>query len=119
MDAKTLGAQIRKFRIERQLSGEQLAAMVGLEPETLRHYERGYKPPRLETLIRIANALEVGTDDLLCHKLNSTRTVVLEGLAKKLEPLNVEQIEIFSDVMDAMLDHIDAIAPSNGTTDLF
>lgn len=119
MDAKMLGAQIRKIRIERHLSREQLAFMIGIEPETLRHYECGYKPPRLETLVRIANALNVGTDDLLCYKLNSTRTVVLEGLAKKLEPLTAEQIEIFSDVLDAMLEHIDAIAPPPSAEDPF
>lgn len=104
MNKKTLGKQIRKHRLKRGLTSEQLAEAVNLSAESIRHYECGYKAPGVETLIRIANALNVSMDELLYDKLNATKPVVLQGIAQKLEPLSPEQLRAVSQVLDALSD---------------
>jgi transcriptional regulator with XRE-family HTH domain len=54
---------LRKYRLDRGLSQEQLAAMAGLSPRTVQRIERG-AVPSLETLKCLAAALDVGLDDL-------------------------------------------------------
>lgn len=55
--AEQIGARIRKLRLERQLTQEQLGERAGLDPAELSRYERGKRTPGLENLARIAEAL--------------------------------------------------------------
>lgn len=107
MDPKLIGHRIMEYRLAKKMSRERLADLTGLAPPTIRQYECGYKSPSLESLIRIANALDVGADDLLANRLNVTKPVALQGIAKKLEPLSPEQIVVFDDVVDTLLKYAD------------
>lgn len=103
MDAKSLGKQIWKYRNWRGLSREAFGDAVGLTPGTIRQYENGYKTPSLESLVKMANLLDVGLDELLYGKLNVTRPLVLQGIAKKLEPLTPEQIASMTEIIGVLL----------------
>lgn len=111
MNSKLLGHRILNYRLQKNMSRKQLSALIGVGEDTVRKYECGYKTPSLDTLIRLANALQVGTDDLLLDKLDVTQPIVLQGIAKKLEPLTPEQIAIFDDILNTLLKHADRIAP--------
>lgn len=61
----TLGDRIRQLRTERQLSQLDLATRVGVGQSAISAFETGEKMPRVDTLQRIASALEVSTAVLL------------------------------------------------------
>jgi len=65
MDWQAVGARIKAARREKRLTQEQLAAVLDLSTPHISALERGVKPPSLETLILIANELEVSADTLL------------------------------------------------------
>lgn len=65
MNLPALGNRIQSARNRKDLSREQLADLVGLKPEHIVMLEEGIKPPKTETLIKIANILEVSADYLL------------------------------------------------------
>ena len=65
MDWQSVGARIKAARREKRLTQEQLAAVLDLSTPHISALERGVKPPSLETLILIANELEVSADMLL------------------------------------------------------
>lgn len=65
MDAKKIGRRIKAAREAKKLTQEQLAELVDLSPMHMSVLERGHKPPKLETLVIIANALDVSADNLL------------------------------------------------------
>lgn len=111
MNSKAMGQRILTYRLEKGMSRKQMASLIGVGEDTIRKYECGYKTPSLESLVRLANVLEVGTDNLLADKLVITKPINLQGIAKKLEPLTPEQIAIFEDVLDTLLLHADRIAP--------
>ena len=57
---------LRKLRTKKRWSQEKLAREAGISYQTLIKIERGYvKNPKLETLLKLAKALNVSIDKLL------------------------------------------------------
>jgi transcriptional regulator with XRE-family HTH domain len=50
--------QVAKRRQQRGLSQRELAELVGTTQSAVARLERGGRPPRIDTLLRIADALE-------------------------------------------------------------
>ncbi len=65
MDLSAIGSRIKAAREKKHLTQEDLAAIVDLSSTHISVIERGVKPPKLETFVNIANALEVSADTLL------------------------------------------------------
>lgn len=62
-----VGRRIAEIRRERGFNQEELAEMVGVHRVTLAKYETGSIEPGAMILSRIADALDVSTDELLCR----------------------------------------------------
>ena len=71
MNQKAVGRRIKAAREEKRLTQEQLAELVDLSPMHVSVIERGVKLPKLETLINIANVLDVSADVLLQDVVNN------------------------------------------------
>ncbi len=56
---------VRKYRLERNLSQDKLAEMVGVTVEYISLIERGKRSPSLKRLYKIADILEVEAYELL------------------------------------------------------
>lgn len=85
MDMKTIGSNIRKYRMERGMKQERLAELTNLSPNYIGMLERTDKIPSLSTFIRIINALEVSADMVLCDVLNERYTIkILLSLIKSV-----------------------------------
>ena len=65
MDQVAIGARIKAARERVHLTQEQLAEIIDISPTHMSVIERGVKTPKLDTFVRIANALGVSTDALL------------------------------------------------------
>jgi len=70
MDYSSLGARIRRERILRSWTQEQLAEKANISLSFLGHIERGTRKASLETLVALANVLDVSIDDLLSGSLS-------------------------------------------------
>ena len=66
---KKLGKRIQSARKETGLSQEQLAEAIGKSPSAISTIETGKRGASLETLIHIANVLQVSADYLLADQL--------------------------------------------------
>ncbi len=62
-----LATNIRERRQAAGLSQEDLAALTGLSQTWISRLEKGDGNPTIETLMRVANALEINISDLLCE----------------------------------------------------
>ncbi len=79
VDLSPVGSRIKTARENKKLTQEELAAMVDLSPTHISVIERGVKAPKLETFVRIANALGVSADSLLVDVVeNSTKGISCE-----------------------------------------
>ena len=62
----TIGKNIKRFRQEKELSQDKLSKLADLSLNTVVKIELDESPnPTIETMQRIAKALEVSVDDLL------------------------------------------------------
>jgi transcriptional regulator with XRE-family HTH domain len=59
------GKHLRALRIERGLSGVGFAEKLGVDKQFLSRLELGQSDPRITTLIRLAQALNMDVADLL------------------------------------------------------
>ena len=75
MDSKPIGRRIKLAREAKKLTQAQLAEMVDLSPMHISVLERGQKPPKLETLIKLANILDVSGDFLLQDVIAYSKTI--------------------------------------------
>lgn len=71
---RSLAEQIKKHRKEKGISQDKLAHLAGIAFSTLAKIESGAaKQPTFETVVKIANALEVPLDELVGRELSRSR----------------------------------------------
>lgn len=61
----SFSTRIKEARLERNLSQEQLAQLIGVHPKTYKKYEAGITQPRINTIRQLAIVLDVSSDELL------------------------------------------------------
>lgn len=90
-----IGKRIQRCREERGMKQEELAERTGLSSSYMSAIERGVKIPRLETFVRIANALEVTSDMLLSDVLDRGAEIKASAfidIMKELAPKEQDRI---------------------------
>lgn len=103
MDYESIGHNIRKRRETNGLTREKLAEMVDLSTSYVSALERGEKLPKLETFIRIANALDISADLLLNRVLSNQNQIVASELAKQIEHLSISEQRRILNVVNTMV----------------
>lgn len=86
----TIGETIKKIRIERGLTQKQLGELCGIDPGNLRKYESGKIKPKIETIKKIADALETtildicDNDKLIVFDLHTINKIIDTSEAEKI-----------------------------------
>lgn len=104
MDLSNIGKRIQNRREELGMKQEELAERVSLSPNYMSAIERGVKIPRLETFIRIANALEVSTDILLEDVLVKGNEIKASNLWEEINHLPSKEQERILRVIKVMVE---------------
>jgi len=94
MDEKQIAKNIKKIRLESDMSQEKLAKLSGLTKGYISKIEKSDKAPPLSTLSKIANALNVDITILTAEDLESPEDVnlciVRKGEGKKISSATLE-----------------------------
>jgi len=59
------GEKILKLRQEKNMSQMDVGALLGIDRENIRKYEKGLQEPRLTTIIKFTKAFEIDFNELL------------------------------------------------------
>lgn len=102
MDNRALGKRIQKYRNEKNLTAEKLAEIVGLSTSMIREIERGNKLPSLPSLVCIANALNVSSDELLCESITKSTYVIDREIQCSLKNLSKEDLSFINSIIDCV-----------------
>jgi len=105
MDYKSIGKNIRAYRVMRKLRQEDLAEMTDLSVTYIGMVERGEKFPALETFINILNALEVSADVILADVLKVGYEVKGSIITEQLASLSLTDREKVYDVIATLIKH--------------
>jgi len=83
---KNIGKSLRKIREEKNISQKELSFSMGIKPTQYSRIETGNAVPSLNTLLKVAEALEVTTDEII-YGVKKEQEVVIQDqeLAQKLE----------------------------------
>ena len=102
IDYKALGQRVRRLRQEHKLTQEELAEQIGVSHSFVGHIERGSRKASLETLVMLANVMEISTDDLLQGSLSAS-----EELVKPVKKLTQNQWYVMRQVISTLEQHME------------
>ena len=71
VDYELMGKRMRAKRRIMKMSQEDVANAVRIAPSYYSNIERGVRVPSIDTLVAVANVLEVGTDFLLADSVKA------------------------------------------------
>ena len=99
--------RLRLLREARQLSQVRLAELVGVDPRAYNRWERGTIAPHLDTLVKIADVLQVSLDELVGRKPVSSevriRNHTLNSLWQQADALPDEEQQALILVIDSFV----------------
>lgn len=104
VDAQKVGRRIQKVRKSRGITQSELAQMVDLSTKYISNIECGFKTPKLNTFVAIANALQCDANSLLSDVLDTTTGQESSLVSKKLLDLSVEEQRRLLRVLEVMID---------------
>ncbi|MFI3213052.1 MAG: helix-turn-helix transcriptional regulator [Eubacteriales bacterium] len=99
MDFKEMGKKIKKLRVEKGYTQEELAERLDLSVQHISAIERGVKVPKLETFIKIVNELDTNADYLLMDHLSMSTQLIASELYTMLELISEKEKRRILDVV--------------------
>lgn len=100
---KALGKRIKLARIEKELTQEKLAELVGLSPTHMSNIESGTANVSLPSLVNIANALSLSVDDLLSDSVIHAKASLEREFQKMLDSCTEYEMRIVRDAAQAII----------------
>lgn len=104
MDLKAVGQRIKDAREAKNLTQEELAALVNLSSTHVSMIERGLKVTKLDTFVAIANALDVSADELQVDVVAHSVTGVSNRLSDKISSLPMKEQKKIIKVIQALIE---------------
>ena len=89
-----------------EITQEQLADMVSVSPTHLSNIETGSTRVSLTTIVKVANALNVTVDDLLCDNLVKARPQFERDMQSLLDDCNDHEVRIAYKVAKAAVEAV-------------
>ena len=102
MDYVALGARVKTKRLENNMTQEQLAEAVDISAVYVGQIERGDRHMTIDTLVKIANVLQVSIEELLRDSTNKNINARLSELVNIAKKLDIADIDKVIDVIKAM-----------------
>ena len=103
VDYVSMGKQVRKYRKKKGWNQSDLADAVKMSNTTISHIEVGKGKPELNTVVRIANALDVTLDMLLCDSLKAAVTPYQLDIADFMADCSPVEFRLINAVIPSIL----------------
>lgn len=104
-DTRAIGNKLLEIRKKRGLTQIEVAEMAGLADRTYADIERGSTNMRIETALRICDALKITPDEILTSD-SSSLTLRREELLALLDKCSVKEQETALNILSAYLNSI-------------
>ena len=83
-----LSENIKKFRLQKNITQENLAINMNVVRQTISKWENNLSVPDADQLIDLSKILEVSVNELL--DITAREPITYENIAKELEKVNLE-----------------------------
>lgn len=100
MDLKNSGKIIKNLRKTKHLSQAKLAEICSISESHVKNIESGTKPPGLDVLVRICNALGIPVEYIITNTLGDSpltlpQFAIIEGLDEMQQISCIEMLKTF------------------------
>jgi len=103
MNAKELiGKRIKGARQAKGLSQEALSEKIGMSAKYLSSIERGKENPTLDTLIKLADALELETSELFNYQHEKSPEELAQLISRLMKEGHDEKLRLMAKIMTAL-----------------
>lgn len=99
MDYIKLGRRIKEYRLKAMMTQEKLAEVIELSAVYISQIEHGRRKLSLESLVKIANALNVTIDILLMDSLNQNDDIFINQLMLLLRGHTEAEISLVIEIV--------------------
>jgi len=107
IDYKELGKRIRSERRKQDLTQERLAEMADISDSFMGHIERGGRTLSIETLAKLANALNMSIEYIICRGHNYQPDMLPKEIYDALNRMSSRQRKVFLSIMKTLAAHPD------------
>ena len=101
LNYEMIGKRIRAERIKKGWQQAELAFRSDVTSAHLSHIETGKTKLALPTIVKIANALSVSVDELLCDSLEQTQHVYDKRIAEELKDCDNGELQAFLEIIQS------------------
>jgi len=102
IDYASIGKRVKKIRLEKGVTQEQLAEAAGVGVTHISHLETGSGTVSLKVFLAIVNYLDCSADEILCKEITSARPIVNNWLAEMVVDCSKTEIKIIADTVEAL-----------------
>ncbi len=103
MENSTLGKRIRAAHKKAALTQDKLSEKLNISVVYMSELERGIKLPSLTLFVKIAEVLNVSTDELLRDELDSGKSYVYNDITLKLDNLTPKQRAAAAEILEVFI----------------
>jgi len=107
LDMTNFAERLRQLRSERNITQVRLAQVLGVSPRVYNRWENGDAAPHFDTVVKIADALQVSLDELAGRKEISSDVVLrnpeLHELVQQVDQLPDSDQQALIAVMDGLV----------------
>lgn len=104
-DSRAVGNKLLEIRKKRGLTQVELAEIAGLADRTYADIERGNANMRVETALRICEALQITPNEILTAE-NRSLDMKREEVLKLLQTRSIKEQEVALNILSAYLNSI-------------
>lgn len=103
VDYVAMGKRIRRFREKYGWTQTDLAAKISMSNTTISHIECGQGKHEFDTYIKIANALNVSMDMLLCDNLVAAAPIYHQEMSELLTSCSTAELRFICESIPPLL----------------
>ncbi|OAB38719.1 transcriptional regulator [Paenibacillus macquariensis subsp. defensor] len=107
MDYIQLGSRLRQERLKHNFTQERLAEKIDVSHAYIGQIERGERSLTLETLIKLANQLEVTADELLHESLKMNEGHFIHKIIHLVQERPIDEQQMALNMLEVMFTHLD------------
>ena len=100
----TIGMRIKGYRLQREISQEELASVIQSSSKYISRIETAVRRPSLESLVKISNALQVSPNDLLLDNFVTQSPAPSSALLELLKDCNAAELSVMQRAVQFLKD---------------
>lgn len=97
IDFRTIGIKIQKYRLDNNLTQNQLADLINSSQTYLSEIEAGKHRLFFDTVVAIAQALNISVDKLIADSEDSNNESTLQVILNDIRGMSPKQLELLQD----------------------